>query len=62
MRAEVLLGTLLSSMPAWRVVDPLPVLGRLTEDDDEDDDSLESLVERKNLESQEPALEDIEAV
>jgi len=65
LRAEVLLGSLLSSMPAWRMVDPLPVLGRLAEDDGddaEDDDSLESMVERKNRVAQDETFEDIEAI
>jgi hypothetical protein len=34
LRGGVLVGSLLSSLPAWRFVDPLPVLGRL--DDDEE--------------------------
>ena len=41
----LLITSLLSSLPAWRYVDPLPVLGRLRGDDDEDDESLESIVE-----------------
>jgi VCBS repeat-containing protein len=48
LRGGLLLSSLLSSLPAWRFVDPLPVLGRLGNDDDdendEDYDSLESLV------------------
>ena len=35
-RGGVLLSSLLSSIPAWRLVDPLPVLGRLDEEGDED--------------------------
>ena len=62
LRAEVLLGSLLSSLPAWRLVDPLPVLGRLTEEEDEDDDSLESLVERNNRLAQAASVQDIEAI
>ncbi len=60
LRTEVLIGSLLSSLPAWRLVDPLPVLGRLVDDDEDDDDSLESLVERKNRAAEavdEPSLE-----
>jgi hypothetical protein len=53
LRGGVLLSTLLSSLPAWRLVDPLPILGRFDEDEDDDeaeepDESLESLVARKN--------------
>jgi hypothetical protein len=45
LRGGVVLSTLLSSLPAWRVIDPLPVLGRMDDDEDDgDDDSLESLV------------------
>ena len=46
LRGGVLLTSLLSSLPAWRFVDPLPVLGRLKEDKDdgEEDESLESMV------------------
>jgi hypothetical protein len=49
LRGGVLLSTLVSSVPAWRFVDPLPVLGRMDDEDDMDDeadDSLESLVSR----------------
>ncbi len=47
-RGGVLLSSLLSSLPAWRWVDPLPILGSLardSEDDEEDDASLEEMVE-----------------
>jgi hypothetical protein len=46
LRSGILLGSLLSSLPAWRFVDPLPVLGRFRDDKDEveDDESLESMV------------------
>lgn len=46
LRGGVLVSSMLSSLPAWRMVDPLPILGRLDEDEDEDaeDDSLESIV------------------
>jgi hypothetical protein len=38
-RGGVLLGSYLSAIPAWRLLDPLPVLGHLgTPDADEDDD------------------------
>ncbi|UCH48502.1 MAG: hypothetical protein JSU95_01385, partial [Betaproteobacteria bacterium] len=52
LRTEVLLGSFLSSLPAWRLVDPLPVLGRIADEADDDDDSLESLVERRNRAAQ----------
>jgi hypothetical protein len=46
LRGGILLGSLLSSLPAWRFVDPLPVLSRLRDDEDEGEDgeSLESMV------------------
>ncbi|MFT5445160.1 MAG: hypothetical protein ACI9DC_000320 [Gammaproteobacteria bacterium] len=44
LRGGVLLSSLMSSLPAWRMLDPLPVLGRM--DDDEDDDDLSDMVER----------------
>ena len=50
LRGGLLLTSLLSSLPAWRFVDPLPVLGRLKGDEDEDEDgeSLESMVSNEN--------------
>ena len=40
-RGGVLLSSLLASLPAWRLLDPLPILGRMGDDEDEvtDDDS-----------------------
>ena len=49
-RGGVLLSSVLSSLPAWRLIDPLPVLAYVKnrpEDDPDDGDSLESLVEEK---------------
>jgi hypothetical protein len=47
-RGEVLLTSLLASLPAWRLVDPLPVLSFLGKhsEEDEDDDSIEAVVEK----------------
>ena len=44
----MLLATLLSSMPAWRAIDPLPVLAsfRNNGEDGGDDESLDSLVRK----------------
>jgi hypothetical protein len=45
LRGGVLLASLMSSLPAWRFVDPLPVLARLGGGEDEEDgESLESIV------------------
>ena len=45
-RGGVLISSLLASLPAWRMVDPLPILGSLAngKKDDKDDKSLEELV------------------
>ncbi|MCX7228120.1 MAG: DUF4347 domain-containing protein [Burkholderiales bacterium] len=48
-RGGVLLTSLLASMPAWRSIDPLPVLARIDargQDDGEEDDSLRGLLQR----------------
>ena len=48
-RSGVLLSSVLSSMPAWRFIDPLPVLSGMRGGADEDDDeSLESMVENSD--------------
>jgi hypothetical protein len=48
LRGGALLASLLSSLPAWRLVDPLPVLGRVGGgEDDSDDESLQELVAQK---------------
>jgi hypothetical protein len=45
LRSGILVTGLLSSLPAWRFIDPLPILsGASSGDSDEDDESLESLV------------------
>jgi hypothetical protein len=46
-RGGMLLASLLSSMPAWRAIDPLPVLATFRDgDEDEDDEALDSLVKK----------------
>jgi hypothetical protein len=39
-RGGVLLGSYLSALPAWRLLDPLPVLARTGDDEDEDDEAF----------------------
>jgi hypothetical protein len=47
-RGGLLLSSLLSSLPAWQILDPLPILARKKGDDQsEDDESLESILDRK---------------
>ena len=43
-RGGVLVSSLLTSMPAWRLLDPLPILGNVKSRGSDDDDSLESMV------------------
>jgi hypothetical protein len=47
-RAGSIWSSVLSSMPAWKLVDPLPILEQSSGDDDEDEDgeSLESMVDQ----------------
>jgi hypothetical protein len=47
LRGGVLLASLLTSIPAWRLLDPLPVLGRVGGQSDEDDESLEEMVDNQ---------------
>lgn len=45
LRSGILMTGLLSSLPAWRFIDPLPILsGRVEVEEEEDEESLESLV------------------
>jgi hypothetical protein len=47
-RGGMLLSSLLSSIPAWQILDPLPVLaGRKADDESDDDESLASIIDRK---------------
>ena len=49
LRSGALISSLLSSLPAWRTLDPFPVLSQLgEEEEDEDDDSLEALVAKNS--------------
>jgi hypothetical protein len=46
LRAGSLVSSLLSSMPAWSFVDPLPILDQMdgSEGGDDDEESLQSMV------------------
>jgi hypothetical protein len=53
-RGGMLLSSVLSSLPAWRLVDPLPILASLDKEaDDEhtDDESLESIIGKRHKNS-----------
>ncbi len=45
-RGGVLMGSYLSALPAWRVLDPLPVLSRVDDDAQEDDEALDAVSDR----------------
>ncbi|MPZ43278.1 MAG: hypothetical protein GEV05_07755, partial [Betaproteobacteria bacterium] len=54
-RGGLLLTSVLSALPAWQVVDPLPVLGtmkRAQDDSDADDDAIEDLFRRSRSRAQ----------
>lgn len=44
LRSGILMTSLLSSLPAWRFIDPLPILESQRKLTDDDDESLESMV------------------
>lgn len=52
-RSGVLLSGVLSALPAWRFIDPLPVLANAGTGEDGDDESLESLVDHQDAEAAE---------
>ena len=48
LRSGMLLSSLLSSMPAWRILDPLPILaGRRDDSESDDEESLETMLKKK---------------
>ena len=44
-RGGQVLAAMMANLPAWQLMDPLPILGGWVEKDDETDESLESLLE-----------------
>ncbi len=56
-RGGVLLSSLLSSLPAWRLIDPLPILGHLNRQKrgDDEDDSLEGMLKKSANKDKTPA-------
>ncbi len=47
-RGGLLLASLISALPAWRVIDPLPILGSLSSREDEGDESLADLIRQRS--------------
>jgi len=45
LRGGYMIASLLSAMPAWTLVDPLPVLEYLDREDDSDNESLQSILD-----------------
>ena len=63
-RGGVLLSSVLSSLPAWRFIDPLPILGTLNGRDrkaDEDNETLESLIRDGRRKAREKRLAEARA-
>ena len=51
-RGGVLVSSMLSALPAWRFIDPLPILAFGGSDEDEDQESLETIVQSNSHETQ----------
>jgi hypothetical protein len=47
LRSGILLSSVLSSLPAWQLADPLAILAGRKDEDDEDDESIESIISKK---------------
>ncbi len=56
-RGGILISSLLSSLPAWRLIDPLPILGHLNrqKQGDGEDESLEGMLKKSAKQSKTPA-------
>lgn len=52
LRSGAVLGSVLSALPVWKSIDPLPVLESLGGDDDDDQETLESMVKNENTDTQ----------
>ncbi len=46
-----MISSVMASLPAWRTIDPLPVLKEFYDDENDDDESLETLVDAANKEA-----------
>lgn len=47
LRSGILLSSVLSSLPAWQLADPLAILAGRKDEEDEDDESIESIISKK---------------
>jgi hypothetical protein len=57
-RGGALLSSLLASIPAWSLVDPLPVLGSMgSNDEDSDDESLDEMIKKSKAARAKPAVQ-----
>jgi hypothetical protein len=45
-RGGVLVGSYLSALPAWRILDPLPVLSHVGDDMPDEDDALDAMAQQ----------------
>ena len=57
-RSGLILASALSSLPAWRFIDPLPVLASGASVEDEDDETLVSIAESTRKPDDEEAVDD----
>ena len=48
LRGGAIMSSMLTSLPAWRFVDPLPILNSLGDSDDTDNESLQTIVSKKH--------------
>jgi hypothetical protein len=56
-RGGLLIASLLSSLPAWRLIDPIPILAHLGLDEEPDEDEEESLDSMVNADRELPEEE-----
>lgn len=48
LRSGYIVAGVMAQLPAWGLIDPLPILSQLDDLDDDDDDSLAALVDKSN--------------
>jgi hypothetical protein len=49
LRGGYIVAGVMAQLPAWGLIDPLPILSQLDDLDDDDDDSLATMVDKSNL-------------